>query len=438
MKSAIKTNRFILKKFKEAFITQNYLNWFKDDYVKKFILFKSNKIKTLEEDVKKKMMKKGNFFYAIFFEKKHIGNILIHKVDLKNKTAWMGILIGDKKWRGKGVAPEVINEISKNLFNKYKIKNLYLGLSRKNLPALNSYKKIGFNIINQTNQKIFMRLNIRNKFILGLVQFVQLYGIANENKKIINKLKVKEILKYFSKNQINELDTAESYNFDLKHLPRGILWNINTKIEINKKNSNINNLKKYIKNKILLNKNIFLKSILIHNPEMIFTDLGKKVLSNLYILKKKRYFDKIGISIYEFNDLKKIIKLNEIDIVQLPYNIIDRRYEKYQKYLKDNNIEVHARSIFLQGLLLSNKIKFKKFKKIKEKLNSFLYKRKISKIEGCINFVTNNECISKFIFGVQNLNQAKDILNYKQISKIIFPKNLISINRKIIDPRNWE
>ena len=54
MKSAIKTNRFILKKFKEAFITQNYLNWFKDDYVKKFILFKSNKIKNLEKDVKKK------------------------------------------------------------------------------------------------------------------------------------------------------------------------------------------------------------------------------------------------------------------------------------------------------------------------------------------------------------------------------------------------
>ena len=61
--------------------------------------------------------------------------------------------------------------------------------------------------------------------------------------------------------------------------------------------------------------------------------------------KKLKKIKKIGISVYEIKNLKKIIKYYKIDVVQLPYNIIDRRFEKIFNYLKKNNINISSRFI---------------------------------------------------------------------------------------------
>ena len=47
-----------------------------------------------------------------------------------------------------------------------------------------------------------------------------------------------------------------------------------------------------------------------------------------------------------------------IDLIQIPLNLFDRRFEKqgYLEKFKKKHIEIHTRSIFLQGLLLENKV----------------------------------------------------------------------------------
>ena len=69
---------------------------------------------------------------------------------------------------------------------------------------------------------------------------------------------------------------------------------------------------------------------------------------------------KIGISIYEFSMFEKINKNFRIDMIQIPLNILDRRInlKKISKIAKKEKIELHVRSIFLQGILLKEKIKF--------------------------------------------------------------------------------
>ena len=56
----------------------------------------------------------------------------------------------------------------------------------------------------------------------------------------------------------------------------------------------------------------------------------------------------------------------------LPYNIIDRRPIKSKIFetLHKLNIEIHTRSVFLQGLLLLNKKKCQKFSKWSKVFNS--------------------------------------------------------------------
>ena len=74
----------------------------------------------------------------------HIGNVKYEPIDFENRTAVMGILIGDKNYRGIGVAPEVIKASSIWLKNTHNITSIILGVSIENDKAINAYKKIGF------------------------------------------------------------------------------------------------------------------------------------------------------------------------------------------------------------------------------------------------------------------------------------------------------
>ena len=58
----IKTKRFILKKLRISDVNHNYLSWFSDKEVQKYILFKPTNLKTLKKDVSKKIKKKTLIF----------------------------------------------------------------------------------------------------------------------------------------------------------------------------------------------------------------------------------------------------------------------------------------------------------------------------------------------------------------------------------------
>ena len=60
-------------------------------------------------------------------------------------------------------------------------------------------------------------------------------------------------------------------------------------------------------------------------------------------------------SVYEPKTLVKLIDSGLIpDIIQLPYSILDKKFEPYFPLLKQKGIEIHSRSIYLQGCILKN------------------------------------------------------------------------------------
>ena len=77
----------------------------------------------------------------------HIGNIKFDEINLIDKSAILGILIGDKEYRGKGIAQEVIRVGALWLQDVYNIQTIKLGVDSDNLYALNLYLKLGFKIV---------------------------------------------------------------------------------------------------------------------------------------------------------------------------------------------------------------------------------------------------------------------------------------------------
>jgi ribosomal-protein-alanine N-acetyltransferase len=91
----------------------------------------------------------------------HIGNIKYEKIDLKNGTALMGILIGEKLYRGRGLGKITIEASLEWLSTQLELRTIYLGVHPLNTPAIKLYKKIGFvPEVSQIENGLLMSLNL--------------------------------------------------------------------------------------------------------------------------------------------------------------------------------------------------------------------------------------------------------------------------------------
>ena len=286
-------------------------------------------------------------------------------------------------------------------------------------------------------------------YAFGTAQFSGKYGITNKTG-ILLKKEVIKILKYLKKKKIYHIDTSTDYKqADQKiNSIKFRKWKIITKINPNI----VQKLKTHqeIQNKIenildLHKKKLGVKKIhclLLRNEKYLMKKNSKNLFLALKNLKKKNFFQKFGYSIYSFKNLKKLFNIFHPDVIQCPFNIFDRRLINTENYtfLKKNKVEIHVRSIFLQGLLLSDikdlPKKFKNWNNHFKKWDQWAQNSGLSKLDICVNYPNSIPLIKRIIFGVENFNQLKQILNVKK-KKIICPKYLETNNKKLIDPSRW-
>lgn len=290
---------------------------------------------------------------------------------------------------------------------------------------------------------------MNSKLILGTAQFQKNYGILK-----LNTPRKTEIINFFNtlkKNNIYCLDTSINYrNVDNKIKYSNFRkWKIITKI--NPKDYIFLKNKQMIKKKLVKSLNDHKKrmgvekidTILIQNVNLLIKIKNKNFIDALKELKKKNFFRKFGYSIYDFDDLKNLIIYSKPDVIQCPFNIIDRRLseKKNINLIKINKIEVHVRSIFFQGLLLLdyNKLpkKILKWKKLFNDWNNWISNKKINKLDYCLSFVANKQYVDKLVLGINNLSQLQEIINFKFIKKLNIPKKISSKDKKLIIFRNW-
>ena len=160
----INTERFQLKTLTTKDVTDKYLSWFSESKkVSQYISFAQKKanMNDLIQYVRDRENRKDILFLAIFTDcAQHIGNIKYEPINLEDESATMGILIGDKEWRGRGVASEVIKGSSEYLKENYGVKNIELGVDKNNTPAITAYKKMQFKVTKETDSGFNMLLNL--------------------------------------------------------------------------------------------------------------------------------------------------------------------------------------------------------------------------------------------------------------------------------------
>lgn len=291
-------------------------------------------------------------------------------------------------------------------------------------------------------------MNNKNiKLALGTAQFGLRYGLANQNGKVPEE-SVKNILDMASIAGVKTLDTAIAYGdsekvlglFDLDH------FEVVSKLpEVPLTNCNIPD---WIKSQVYsslerLNQDN-LSAILLHRPMQLIESNGDLVYRTLQSLKDQGIISNLGVSVYGPEELLNLVDHFEFDIVQAPINIFDRRMENsgLLSSLKKQGCSIHARSAFLQGLLLMPKRKiplyFKPWMPLLDEYHQWLANSNISPLEACINYVAQIEEVDKVIVGVDSVTQLEEILQSLSSKTIYLPSELQSNNQDLINPSRWK
>lgn len=285
------------------------------------------------------------------------------------------------------------------------------------------------------------------KLALGAAQFGQIYGVANKTGELSVR-GVSTILDYCKSEDIKIIDTAVGYGESEKYLGIANVADFDVITKLPAIPESCSNAREWVESQIndSLNR-LNLKSlygVMLHRPEQLFGYYGPSLLRALINLKKSGKVQKIGVSIYDPEELTGIFRLYVFDIVQAPFNPIDRRLVSsgWLQNLSTQGVEIHCRSCFLQGLLLMPRAeiprKFEVWSSIWDEWHHWLEFNSISAIEACLSFIGSYEKISHAVVGVDNLDHLKEIVSayIRPIKVDIFPE-LSGSDDVLINPSKW-
>jgi spore coat polysaccharide biosynthesis protein SpsF (cytidylyltransferase family) len=160
--------RIFLRALKEEDVSQDYCNWLNDPEVTRFLETKGTTIDELKKYVREKKENPYCLFLGIFLKDngKHIGNIKLEPIDVKNKKTTLGILIGDKKYWGRDICTEAVRLLVDYAFKKLYLEKIDIGVLSENIAAIKCYQKVGFKI----NKIVPIKNKLCSKVIMSKVK----------------------------------------------------------------------------------------------------------------------------------------------------------------------------------------------------------------------------------------------------------------------------
>jgi aryl-alcohol dehydrogenase-like predicted oxidoreductase len=283
---------------------------------------------------------------------------------------------------------------------------------------------------------------------LGTAQFGSVYGISNQGK-MVSDGDLDLILSLLRDHQIITLDTAAAYGQAEQRLGQRDLssFDIVTKIAAPETEDNLHAFdpERMIAESLDRLGISTLDAVLIHNAEKIAPDTLIKVLSELHLLVEQGICRKIGVSLYNPYKLLELLGKIPLSLAQIPFNVFDQRLldEDIQNLIKKHDVEIHARSIFLQGLLLMEKANipdyFQPWQKQLALWQGYLNSHGITALKGVMGFVNKykNHHVSRFIVGLETPQQLNMIINSSKTPLIDQISNFHCDDLNLINPSNW-
>lgn len=279
-----------------------------------------------------------------------------------------------------------------------------------------------------------------DRFVLGTANFSQNYGILSQGDALAVD-EVNQILSVAKSESLDTVDMAQAYGesqIDAKAFEyfRVISkWSIADDVEAVYRSLK-SDLKKYGKSNFY--------ALMIHDPQNLDRVDSLALASFCQRIRAEGMAERIGISIYTEDDWRACQKVMKPEIVQLPLNPMNQllNNDSFKQELADKGVEVHARSLFLQGVLLGHELpsNFDELEYIWQRF-CHITKEYSERLAAILSWSLSQKWIHKWVVGVASANHLRQIARAVEVSQDLTAPcfdELKDMYHPMVDPRNWK
>ena len=285
-----------------------------------------------------------------------------------------------------------------------------------------------------------------NRLALGTVQFGLPYGIANHSGQV-SRAEANDMLQYALANGIDTLDTAIAYGDSETCLGEVGVQGFNVVTKLPVLPDRCENVTNWTQQQVSMSLSRLgvtkVYGLLLHRSEQLLGSNGLEFYQALQALKDNGQVQKIGISIYSPTELDALIPRYQFDLVQAPFNLVDQRLCRtgWMQRLKDDDVEIHTRSAFLQGLLLMAEAdipeKFLPWSGLWHTWHQWLLEKEVSAVQACLAFPLSFPEIDRVVVGADSASQLAQIVS---AANKLLQADLPDIHcddENLINPAKW-
>ena len=283
-----------------------------------------------------------------------------------------------------------------------------------------------------------------NRIVLGGAQLGLPYGILNGGE-TLSREEVARILDTAVDHGIDSIDTAIAYGQSESIIGETSQNRFNIISKLPPLPVDISNVSEWVHSQVQGSlsrlKCTSLDALLLHRPQDLTGAQGAELYAAIGSLIAEKMIHRFGVSIYSPEDLEGIIGTFDIHVVQAPLNVFDRRILVVTNQLSALNIEVHVRSVFLQGVLIANPInrpqRFEPWSEHFALFDEWVRSSGVSAMACCMGFALQQPGIAKLVIGTTSAESLDEIMNSIPNSVLEVPTHLQSSVEQLIDPRFW-
>ena len=283
-----------------------------------------------------------------------------------------------------------------------------------------------------------------NRIVLGGAQLGLPYGILNGGE-TLSREEVARILDTAVDHGIDSIDTAIAYGQSESIIGETSQNRFKIISKLPPLPVDISNVSEWVHSQVQGSlsrlKCTSLDALLLHRPQDLTGAQGAELYAAIGSLMAEKMIHRFGVSIYSPDDLEGLIGTFDIHVVQAPLNVFDRRILGVTDQLSALNIEVHARSVFLQGVLIASpKDRPQRFEPWSEHFALFdewVRSSGVSAMACCLGFALQQPGIAKLVIGTTSAESLDEIMNSIPNSVLEVPTHLQSSVEQLIDPRFW-
>jgi aryl-alcohol dehydrogenase-like predicted oxidoreductase len=290
----------------------------------------------------------------------------------------------------------------------------------------------------------------RNRLALGTVQFGLAYGVSRDGGRVPLE-EARAIIALAARNGIDLIDTAAAYGESEEVLGdvagEGSPFSIVTKTLPIRADaidaSAIERVEAAFHKSLQRLRRQSVDALLVHDARDILSPGGDELWKRLEKLRDQGLTKKLGVSAYDRSEIDAAVSRFPVRIVQAPASAFDQRLVIDGTFarLASQGVEVHARSLFLQGLLLMTA------EAVDAKLpcaagpirvwRNRLAESGVSALSAALGFALRQPAIHRMVIGVHSTAHLAECLAALEEAPSLDYARFASNDRDVVDPRRW-